>query len=82
MRKIMLVIAAVMAVGFMLPAQLPNPLNLPDPLGLSRPNPDTSSPEPLRQPPRYEEDQQRYKRHYPKKYYKRFHEKRRKHNDN
>ena len=80
MRKIMFVIAAVLAVGFMLPAQLPNPLNLPDPLGLSRPNPDTS-PEPLRQQPRYEEDQKRYKRHYPKKHYKRFHEKRREHDD-
>jgi hypothetical protein len=76
MRKISLIIAALLAGSFMLPGQLPNPLNLPDPLGLSRPGPSAPEPYPSVWP---EEGKAKYHRHPPKKTPKRLYVKPHKH---
>ncbi len=64
MKTITAVVIALLAGSFMLPAQLPNPLNLPDPLGISKSNPGDRGPSPSRQEQWPVEGHRRYVRRY------------------
>ena len=46
MKKIFLIVTALVFGGSILSAQLPNPLGLPDPLGLSKPRHEEAAPSP------------------------------------